>query len=369
MKIIYIYYINFCNHLAELTSFSALGYKKRLAMYRMLEKMTAEPASLPINDAVLELQTLEIAKDRKTRLWYIYEDIIDKMRNSDANFTKAAAKYIPQQDTMIIAASEQDDITLGFKTVIDNNAKANAMKKAFINALTYPLFLVVVLLFVLYYFSIKIIPSMLQTIPSDVTLSATSLALVTLVGNFKLWFSSLVLILILSIGFMIWALPNLTTVHRKYLEDIPPFNMYRLMVGCGFLFALNSLGKAGFMMIDALSQMIPLAKPYLRYRIEIIMELMADGMDVGQALIHSKLDFPDKQMIRELSIQVKYSEDNSLDILSTTLVEDGLETIRRQATGFKIVISVIVFSLIGFLYLGIYNLGMDMGNTQAGIIN
>ena len=61
-------YIKLANRLAELTKSSALDYKKRQAMYRMLEKMTGEPATLQINEALIELAALEVDKDKKTRL-------------------------------------------------------------------------------------------------------------------------------------------------------------------------------------------------------------------------------------------------------------------------------------------------------------
>jgi len=135
-------------------------------------------------------------------------------------------------------------------------------------------------------------------------------------------------------------------------------------VGCGFLFALNSLGRSGFMQIDALELMVKHAKPYLKYRLLIVMDLMADGMDIGQALIHSNLNFPDKQMIRELAIQLKYSEDDSLEVLSSTLADDGLEAINRQAQALKIGITTLVFGTIAFLYYAVYQFGMDLGNVK-----
>ncbi len=350
------------NQLASTTKVSVMTFQKRMAMYRMLEKMTGEPANLQINEAVIELQGLEQEYEFKSRMWYVYEDVIEKMRSTDADFTKALSKYIPQQDTMIIAASEQDDITLGFTTVIENNLKVNEMKKAFISALAYPIMLVFLLLWVLYYFSVNIIPQMAGVIPKEVVLSTTSRILVIVANNFYIWFPILIGLILVTCVFIIWALPNFASINRKYLENLPPFNMYRIMVGCGFLFALNSLSKAGFMQIDALNQMLPLAKPYLRYRIEVILDLMADGMDIGQALIYSKLDFPDKQMVKELAIQIKYSEDDSLEVLSKTLAEDGVTTIKKQSTFLKFLITTLVFSVIGFLYMGVYMLGMDMGN-------
>lgn len=342
----------------------ALPYKKRMAMYRMLEKMTGEPANLQINEAIFELQNLESNKDNHTSLWYVYDDIIDNMRSSEHGFAGALSAFVPQQDTMIIAASEQDDITLGFSTVIENNRKTEAMKKAFIKALAYPVFLLLVLLGVIYYFSIQLIPVMAENIPNGANISASSSFLITMAHTFYYWFSTLIALLIITCSGIYWALPNFSSKYRKYLENIPPFNMYRLMVGCGFMFALNSLSRAGYIQIDALEQMVTLSKPYLRHRIEILMDLMADGRDLGEALIFSKLDFPDKQMVRELAIQVKYSENDALEILSNTLAEDGLETIKVQATILNTFVTMTVFGVIGFLYFAIFGLGMELGNIQ-----
>ena len=358
---IYTYYHN---RLSELTKRSAMGYKARMKMYRMFEKMTAEPASLQINEAVEELRNLEVEHDLRSRLWYVYDDIMEQMRNSDADFANSLSKYVPEQDTMIIAASEQDDITIGFTTVIENNKKTNEMKKAFIGALSYPVLLVCVLLALLFYFSVKVIPAFVESIQADTVLSPSSVFLIKLCDNFTLWFSMLILSIALLALAIYWALPNFTNKYRKYFENIPPFNMYRIMVGCGFLFALNSLGRAGFMQLEALEQMMALAKPYLKYRIRLIMEQMADGLDIGQALIHSKLDFPDKQMVRELAVFIKYSEDDSLESLSSTLAEDGLESIKLQASVMKLLINFIVYGCIGLLYFSVYQFGIDLGTTK-----
>ena len=289
---------------------------------------------------------------------------MEQMRNSDANFANSLSKYVPQQDTMIISASEQDDITSGFITVIENNKKTNEMKKAFKLALAYPILLVCVLLGLLFYFSVQVIPAFVASIEPNTVLSPSSIFLIELSNNFSLWFSMLMGSIIFLALFVFWALPNFTNKYRKYLENIAPFNMYRIMVGCGFLFALNSMGRSGFMQLEALEQIGDLAKPYLKYRIMLIMEQMADGLDIGQALIQSQLDFPDKQMIRELSIFIKYSEDDSLDTLSSTLAEEGLEAIKLQASSMKLLINFMVYGCIGLLYFSVYQFGIDLGSTK-----
>lgn len=359
------YYFIFChNWLSNVTKKTAMGYKQRQKMYRMLEKMTGEPATLQINEAIDELKTLELNKDLKSRLWYVYDDIMEQMRSSEADFARALAKYVPQQDTMIIASSEQDDITLGFTTVIENNKKTSEMKKAFVQALAYPILMICVLFVLLFYFSVKIIPAFIESMQPGVVLSPSSIFLVDMANNFNWWFSIVVTTVFGLSGFIIWALPNLIHKSRKYLENIAPFNMYRIMVGCGFLFALNSLGKSGYLQYEALEQMLKLAKPYLKYRINILMEQMADGLDIGEALIHSKLNFPDKQMVRELAIQIKYSQDDALEVLSSNLAEEGLESIKIQAQAMRFLITFLVFGVIAFLYFAVYQFGGDLANIK-----
>ncbi len=365
-------YIHWHNRLAELTKKSAVTYKRRLAMYRMMEKMTGEPAALPVFDAISELQSLEDDKGLRSRMWYVYQSVIDDLRDSDANFAKAMGPYIPQQDVMVLAAAEQGDIDEGFRTLIENNKKVKEMKKIFSSALAYPSVLVVSLMGSLYFFCVKIIPQYALIIPATADISSNSKFLLDISKSFNIWFPAFCTFIVALAGFIIWALPNFNNKYRKHLEDLPPFNMYRIMVGGGFLFALNSLTKAGYQQVEALEQMVSLAKPYLKHRIQIILELMADGNDIGQALMISKLDFPDAQMVKELSIQTKYSDsDDSLEILSKTLAEDGIETIQVQAKSMNYIITFLVFGVILMLYLGVYQLGQDAGNIKvvSGSIN
>ena len=341
--------------------------KARMSMYRMLEKMTSEPASLQINDAIKELQALEEHNQFKSSLWYIYADILEKISNSEASFADAAMQYIPKQDAMIIAASEQDDITIGFKTVIDNNLKLSQMKNAFITALSYPIFLIILLLGIVYYFSVSVVRAITQNSPAEAKLSTISSILKIISDSFYIWFPITSILIFGVIVFCIWSLPNLLGNFRLKLESLPPYNMYKIMLGCSFLCALNSLSNAGFMQIDALRYMLNAANPYLKHRINVILNLMTEGFDVGQALIYSGLNFPNQNMIKELAIQFKYSQESSLDVIANNLTEDGLQLIKSQAKILNLIITAFVFLSIGFLYVGIYALGNDLGNINTGI--
>lgn len=98
--------VNIHNKFMEKTKKFGLDKNKRMSMYRSLERMTGDPASLQINDAIKELQKLQEVKGYKNREWYIYQDVLDQVSDKD-NFGTAISRYIPQQDSIIISAAEQ----------------------------------------------------------------------------------------------------------------------------------------------------------------------------------------------------------------------------------------------------------------------
>lgn len=355
------------NNLAERNKKRAFNYSKRMAFYRKLERMTGEPAAVPINDALFELQALEEIKGRKSSMWYLLDDVMDQLRSTKDSFTTCLSKYIPENDVMVLAASENDDIAIGFKSLIESNKKSRLMKKTFISAITYPCILLVVIIMVISGFSIWIIPQYAEMVKPETTLSTLSSLLLNTSKYLPIWLPILISTIIGAIIFITWALPNLNK-FRLQIENIPPFNMYRIMTGGAFIFALNSLSKAGYSPQEALQEMKNSVKPYLRHRIDIYLDLMADGKDLGDVLYESQLNFPDKDMVKELSIQTKYSdEDNSLEILSEVLFEDGLEVIQKQAKLVNGIMTLLITTVIVMLYVGILLLGQDA--SSAGQIS
>ena len=354
------YFVILHNSLSKIMKGTVMHQRQRLRIYAMLEKMTGEPAVLQINEAITELKHLEVKQEYKSRMWYIYDDLLYQMNNTSSDFATAISAYIPQQDVLILSASEQDDITVGFSTVIKNNIYSMKMYQAFFNAMAYPLLMLSILFCILVYFSLKIIPEFLYTMPQNIHLSQSSLVLVAMSEYFYLW-SSIILTTIVVVGvFIVWALPNFINKYRKYLDNIIPFNVYRIMIGCSFLFSLNSLTASGYIQYEALEQLLKITQPYLRYRIVKIMQQMSNGVDIGQALINIDLNFPDKDMLYELAIHLKYSHGDTLDSISQTLVTDGLEKIKRQAQILRFGVTLIVFMVIAFLYVAIYQFATDL---------
>lgn len=336
--------------------------KQRLKFYYMIEKLSADDVELSFYVILVELQQAELEnnRNRKTLLYYVYEDFIGWAR-SGKTIAECLQDYVPETDVMMITAFEEHDIAQGFRDLIAYNEALLGMKKEFVAAIAYPAFLVVILIAIMAYFSISLIPTLTQNMPESIQLSGVSQVLVLLSKNFFIWFPAICFFILFIIGFLLWALPNFNSALRVKLEGIPPFNMYRINIGCGFLQSLSMLTKSGMQQAEAIETMAKLAAPYLAYRLGVIYSKVRDGRSLGEALVLSKLNFPDKKMVSDLSILSKHGVlENSLDKLADTMTRDGINTIKQQAVTLKTIAIACVAATILFMFAGVYSISQDM---------
>jgi type II secretory pathway component PulF len=340
----------------------AFNAKQRLKFYYMIEKLSAEGVELSFYVILIELQQIELEgnRQRKTLLYYVYEDFIARAR-SGKTIAECLHDYVPEADIMMITAFEDDDIAHGFNNLIRYNEAVLGMTREFITAIMYPAFLFMLLIAIMAYFSVSLIPTLTQNTPDNMQLSSISQILVWLSRNFTLWFTILIGFIILVVGFLFWALPNFNTALRIKLENLPPFNMYRINVGCGFLQALSMLTKSGMQQSEAIETMAKTAVPYLFHRLSVIYSKVKDGRSLGEALVLSKLNFPDKSMVSDLAILSKHGVlEDSLDKLADTMTQDGINSIKQQAGTLKIIAIASVAGIILFMFSGVYSISQDM---------
>ena len=341
----------------------AYSDKVRLSTYHQIAKLTNNGISFA--GAILELRNHEIHGGNiqsgiKTPMYYVYDDVL-RRQQSGLTIAKAFTGYATETDRMMISAFENEDIAKGFDNLVEYNQSIKAMNKAFKGALAYPIFLLVMFIGVLSYFCIKLIPQLTMSLSSDTPLSGPSDIMITLSHTYWVWFPIFMGILIVLFMFLIWALPNLNNKLRIALENIPPFSMYRITMGCSFLSALSSLTKSGIQQADAILQMERDAKPYLKYRLQILFKKITEGQTLGEALITSKLNFPDKAMIKPIAILAKHGIfEDSMDKMTQDLNEEGLEIIQKQALGLKVILMAILMGGIMLCFTSVYTISQDM---------
>ena len=85
---------------------------------------------------------------------------------------------------------------------------------------------------------------------------------------------------------------------RTALDRLPPFNLYRMLAGSAFLFAVLEFLRAGVDVNDrAFEALRRSAAPYARHRIGAIQRGMRAGKGLGQAMVDAGHRFPDPALV------------------------------------------------------------------------
>ncbi|MDR5671210.1 type II secretion system F family protein, partial [Burkholderia cenocepacia] len=89
---------------------------------------------------------------------------------------------------------------------------------------------------------------------------------------------------------------------RAWLDRYPPYSIYRLITGCGFLVALSSLQAAGFTVERSLARLAADATPWLRQRIDDMLFGVKSGLNVGEAMKNAGYRFPSEEIVDDLCV-------------------------------------------------------------------
>lgn len=342
----------------------SFNFEIRMAFYDKIYRLCANEVGLNFNQVVeaLREQQWNLHKG-KSILYYVYSDIASK-QSSGASESEALSNFIPDVDVMMVNSFEGDDISFGFKNLMDYNVKVKEMNSALFKALIYPASLFAISLIVVWYFSVTLIPALSASLTPGIPLSTSSEMMIGLADNFYTFFTCLVIFIVSLSITLSWALPNYNGKFRRILEKIPPFNIYRIVNGCGFLNALAALSNSGYQQHEAIEKMRQNATKYLGFRLELISEQIKGSKNLGAALADINLDFPDKKMLEDIELISRFGVlEESLDKMADDMTEKGMKLINKQATVLKHLATALISFTIMFMFNGIYSLSSDMGNA------
>jgi type II secretory pathway component PulF len=337
--------------------------KRRLKFYRIMAKATDQRQHGMKPTVALE-SLIDIEKEnnkgKDTKLSKVYTIFLENY-SLGQKLGEVMSIWVPASEAVqIFAAERAGRLSDGFSRAYEIAKQQAKFSKLFKQALVGPALNFVLAFSLLSMMFLKLVPTVSQSVSPDKR-SGFSDLIYGMYQTYYVWFPALVIIVIAIVAWLIWALPNLNNRIRIKLENIPPFSLYRIMVGAGFLEAFNSLLSTNVQQREALLILEKFAKPYLKYRINKIQELTEQSF--GQALISIKLNFPDKEVVKELTMASKQGNvAKALPDVVESFKTEGVELIEIQANIANGVAKGMVFGIIIFLVLGIFTFILDMAS-------
>ncbi|AKS22857.1 MAG: putative type IV pilus biosynthesis protein [Leptospirillum sp. Group II 'C75'] len=277
------------------------------------------------------------------------------------DFSQSIRNLAPESEVMILAAAEETGdprvLVRLLKVLAKNMEEVRKIRKAFIAAIQYPALLLVNTGALVVYLSDSVVPKLFASFGTSEEKLFGGARLSFEAFRFIAGFWPLIMLLPGGILFLVFASLRAEFPGRKILDRLPPWSIYRMMVGTEFLTGLSAMLAAGIPVIRAFDQIRRRAPPYLRARIDPVMRIYKRTGKLGDAMERAGTGFPSKEVIVRLSIREKYGDLGvALEEFANDWKEEGLPAIENQSRILHYGSMLLVGGSIGFLMLGVWEI-------------
>ncbi|MEW9809763.1 MAG: type II secretion system F family protein [Candidatus Symbiodolus clandestinus] len=303
----------------------------RLDFYRSL--MLLLDNQIRLNEALSELHRVysQEGKHPHQPVAMVIQDCLNQM-NEGRPFTEALTAWVPNEEAMLLQAGEASGkLSEAFTDAERIMVAKKQIVGAIAGACAYPLVLFLLTGFLLNMIATELVPKLAQVV--DPNKWSGPAAVLYQLANYVQHYGVLtvvviVVVIISAIGSLSW----LGTPLRIWLDNIPPWSIYRMVHGATFLLNISALIKSGMRLNVALEQLTERANPWLRTRLEAAAEELAIGKNFGEALNDTGYHFPDKKANRFLAVIAAYSGiDVAMAKFGNSWLEETVAYIQRIA--------------------------------------
>ena len=165
------------------------------------------------------------------------------------------------------------------------------------------------------------------------------------------------------------TLPLWAGTSRQWADRIPPWSVYRLLVGVSWLHTVATLMSVGQKPVDILAAMLAdrSTTPYLRNILRRINNHVGRGSNLGDALEKTGLRWPSPELVEELQA---YSNlpgfGEQIRAIAADWLTDGIALIVRAARALNIICILMVGGLVILMVTGITSIQQQIAIGIGG---
>ncbi|MBQ9089810.1 MAG: type II secretion system F family protein [Alphaproteobacteria bacterium] len=287
-----------------------------------------------------------------------------QIRNGDT-FSVALDGWAPPTEILMLSVGDVSNLEMALENTIKVVEGVRRMKEPVISAVSYPLFLLFMVVLLIYGVGAFMVPPMINAVPNLIW-TGTAKSLVDLSSFVQEHPWPLFLTLPIIVVLVLFTFPRWKAESRSVADKFPPWSIYRIFIGVGWLLSLSALVNAGTPVSKAMRSLRAFANPYLLFRIDKALAYVNNGDNLGDSLYKTKLGFPDEEVVGDLRI---YSElDNFPEALSR-LSEDWLETsvkdVEKKASVLNSFAILLIAVVVAWVVMGTFDMQEQMVNGMG----
>ncbi|MFY9288928.1 MAG: type II secretion system F family protein [Alphaproteobacteria bacterium] len=336
--------------------------KHRYRIYRKLEGMLRMNEALSRSLDRLYLNASEMGKHPRRpaavalREWFLKD-------RAGITLSEAMEGWIPTGELYMIRAGEESGtMAKSLRSIQSVGEKAKQMKEAVVYAVGYPIFMVVLVSFVLWTFGVNLIQNMRANAPKNVMAAMGSVA--TLSDFINDWGLTVVVGLISLCLLVAFTLPRWTGPIRAKFDMYAPWSWYRILQGSGFLLGLSSLLGAQVPLKRALEILEEQGNPWMRERINAARQEVLRGRNLGEALRIGRYNFPDPIVAVDLEILSERADVGSvIEQVTEEWINEQIMVLKAQSLIARNVGLAVVGGVIAWVMMSIFGVVGELSKS------
>lgn len=333
-----------------------LNTEKRMSICRKLASLLRNDFTLI--DALERLEMIESKNGTKPREPYaIVMRQWQKNLERGMSFSEATRGWVPANETLLVTSGNLSNLVIALENVGRVVDGMGRIRRAMTTAVAYPLFLLALTFAIIIMVGVYLVPPLAEIAGNTVVWRGMARSLVVL-SNFSIRYWYVFLVVFASAIAIVWlTMANWSGRLRAVFDKLPPWSTYKIQVSVGWLMSLAAMVGAGVTIPDAIRMLADNANRYLRSILERALRFIANGDNLGVALQHTGRDFPDSEIIGDLTI---YADMNGFDENLNQIANDYLdESVRKMEKISNILNSVgilLVSAIIAWVVLGTFQM-------------
>lgn len=274
------------------------------------------------------------------------------------NFGDVVGPFVPSAEAILLeTGAASGHLVESLYNAAETVQQQSKVKNAIISSAAYPVVLFLMLIAALILSSFMVIPTFSEILPVEKWTGAAKItaAVTQVIRDYGL---VIVIFFVLANIIVFTSLSRWTGRERLLVENVIPWNLYRMWQGSSFLLSVAALMKAGVKLDEvSLNKISRNTEPYLSQRIQAIKRGIISGENLGEALNQTGFNFPDEELIADLRVYATLRGfDKNLLRITQTWVNDLVDKVKVSMRVLNVVVLVLIAVVIGFLISSLYGI-------------
>ena len=273
------------------------------------------------------------------------------------SFPDAINYWAPANEALILTVGDMSKLSIALDNMVRIGEGVSKIRSSVRDAMLYPLFLLALTFLIIIAVGLYLVPPLEDAAGGNVIWHGTAATLVQVSYLANIYWQ-MVLASIGIIGFIIWKSLSLWSGRLRYIFDsIPPWSIYKISISTSWMMTLAAMVASGAPLPVAIRILSENSTPYLRNILEKTNKYIANGDNLGTALLYTNSGFPSEDIVGDLVI---YSDmvgfDENLGRIAQDYLDNSVRRMERISAMMNSVGIIIVSLVIAWVVFGTFEM-------------